>query len=128
MIQKNVISWFEIPSVDLDRAAKFYENVFDIILSPFDTPNLKMRIFPMENFAEGVGGAVVKSEGFHVPSESLGPLLYLNANPDVQIVLDRVVQNGGTVLLQKTMISPENGYMGLFIDTEGNRIAVHSIP
>ena len=75
-----------------------------------------------------VGGAVVDSGGFHKPSATDGPLVYLNANPDVQNVLDRVVAAGGNIMVPKTQISPEYGYMAVIIDTEGNRIGLHSIP
>ena len=54
MIFKNAISWFEIPSTDLDRATKFYETIFDITLRPLDTPEIKMRMFPLEDMM-GVG-------------------------------------------------------------------------
>lgn len=128
MIQKNAISWFEIPTTDINRAAAFYEKVFSIQLIPMDLPNIKMRMFPTEDPNDSVGGALVDSGGYHVPSNTLGPLIYLNANPDVQIVLDKVESAGGKVVVPKTQISPEYGYMGVFIDSEGNRIAVHSIP
>jgi uncharacterized protein len=124
----NVISWFEIPSTDLNRATKFYETIFDTQLFPMDTPNIKMRMFPLENMMTGVGGAVVDSSGFHKPSATEGPLIYLNANPDVQIVLDRIEGAGGKIIVPKTQISPEYGYMAVFIDTEGNRIGLHSVP
>lgn len=128
MIQKNAISWFEIPTTNIDRATAFYEKVFAVELIPMDFPNIKMRMFPTENPEDSVGGALVDSGGYHTPSASLGPLIYLNANPDVQNVLDKVEAAGGKVEVPKTQISPEYGYMGVFIDTEGNRIAVHSTP
>lgn len=124
----NAISWFEIPTTDLDRATAFYETIFQITLFPLDAPNLKMRMFPIDNMATGVGGALVYSGGFHKPSATDGPLIYLNANPDVQIVLDRVTDAGGKIIVPKTQISPEYGYMAAFIDSEGNRIALHSAP
>ena len=126
MIFKNAISWFEIPSIDLSRAAKFYETIFDITLAPLDTPEIKMRLFPLED-RMGVGGAIVDSGGFHKPSSTDGPLLYLNANPDVQNVLDKIEAAGGKIIVPKMSIG-EYGFMGAFIDTEGNRIALHSVP
>lgn len=125
---KNVISWFEIAANDLDRAVKFYEKIFDTQLIPFVTPGLKMRMFPLEDMTTGVGGALVNSSDFHKGSASDGPLIYLNGNPDVQIILDRVIEAGDQVLVPKTEISPEYGYMGVFLDSEGNRIALHSVP
>jgi predicted enzyme related to lactoylglutathione lyase len=124
----NVISWFEIPATDLNRAAKFYETIFQTQLIPMDTPNLKMRMFPLHDMMTGVGGAIVDSGGFHKPSATDGPLIYLNGNPDVQIILDRIEGAGGKIIVPKTQISPEYGYMAAFLDTEGNRIALHSVP
>ena len=125
---KNAISWFEIPVVDIDRAQRFYEALFNIQLIPLSTPNLQMRMFPIEDPMTGIGGALAKAEGFYKPSATDGVLVYLNANPDVQLVLDRVEAAGGKIVVPKTEISPEYGHMAVFIDTEGNRVALHSIP
>lgn len=127
MVFKNAISWFEIPTKDLNRAQKFYEAIFQIKMTALDLEQIKMRMFPLED-PMGVGGALVHNDQFYKSSATDGPLLYLNGNPDVQLVLDRVEAAGGKIQVPKTMISPEYGYMAIFIDTEGNRIALHSIP
>jgi uncharacterized protein len=124
----NAISWFEIPATDLERAQKFYEAIFGISMMPMDLPNIKMRMFPVDDPMTGIGGAVVDSGGFHKPSATDGPLVYLNGNPDVQQVLDKVPAAGGTVMVPKTEISPEYGFMAVILDTEGNRIGLHSVP
>lgn len=124
----NAISWFEIPVTDVERAAKFYETIFEIKMLPLDLPNIKMRMFPLNDPMTQVGGALADSGGFHKPSETEGPLVYLNANPDVQHVLNRVEAAGGKIMLAKTEISPDYGYMAIFIDTEGNRVGLHSVP
>jgi uncharacterized protein len=125
---QNAISWFEIPTTDINRAQKFYETIFGISMMPMDMPNIKMRMFPLDDMMTQVGGALVDSGGFHLPSEMMGPLIYLNANPDVQLVLDKIEAAGGKILVPKTEISPEYGSMAVFLDTEGNRIALHSVP
>jgi uncharacterized protein len=125
---KNAISWFEIPTTDISRAAKFYETVFGINLVPLDLPNIKMRMFPLDDQMTQVGGALVDSGGFHKPSATDGPLVYLNANPDVQLVLNKIEAAGGKILVPKTEISPDFGHMAAFLDTEGNRVALHSVP
>jgi uncharacterized protein len=128
-MKDNAISWFEIPAEDLDRAQKFYETIFEIQMISMEFPGFQMRLFPISDPATGVGGALVKtSPGFYFSSESHGPLIYLNANPDVDSVLSKVEKAGGKVTIPKTLISEDNGYMGVFIDTEGNRIGVHSNP
>lgn len=123
----NAISWFEIPATDLQRATKFYETIFSTTLIAMDMPNIRMRMFPIEDIQNGIGGAVVDSGGFHKPSATDGPLIYLNANPDVQHVLEKVAAAGGIIVVPKTEISPEFGFMAVIIDTEGNRIGLHSI-
>jgi uncharacterized protein len=128
MVFTNAISWFEIPTNDLTRATKFYETIFGIQLVPMDTPNIKMRMFPLQDMMTGVGGAIVYSGGFHKVSATDGPLIYLNGNPDVQIILDRIGAAGGQIIVPKTEISPDYGYMAVFLDSEGNRVALHSIP
>ena len=114
---KNAISWFEIPATDLARATKFYETIFAVTLNPLDMDSIKMRMFPIDDMM-GVGGAVVDSGGFHKPSTTDGPLIYLNGNPDVQTILDKVEAAGGKIMVPKTEISPDYGYMAVIIDTE----------
>lgn len=124
----NAISWFEIPTHDLDRAQKFYETIFDFKMFPLEMPGFLMRLFPIEDPQNQIGGALVSTEpGFYTPSETHGPLIYLNANPDVNTILSRVATAGGKVLVEKTKISDEYGFMGVFVDSEGNRIGIHSI-
>ena len=125
---KNAISWFEMGTTNLDRATTFYETILGIKLTPLDLPNIKMRMFPLDDMMTQVGGALVDSGGFHKPSATDGPLIYLNGNPDVQLVLDKVEKAGGKVMVPKTMISPDYGYMAVIMDTEGNRIGFHSVP
>jgi predicted enzyme related to lactoylglutathione lyase len=124
----NAISWFEIPATDLDRATRFYETIFGVSLAVMDMPNIRMRMFPINDMMTQVGGAVVDSGGFHRPSATDGPLIYMNGNPDLQLVLDKVEAAGGQILVPKMEISPEYGYMAVFLDTEGNRIGLHSVP
>lgn len=123
---KNAISWFEIPASNLTRAENFYETILGITFVKMDLPNIKMRIFPIDD-PMGIGGSLCDSGGFHKPSSTEGPLIYLNGNPDVQLILDKVESAGGKVLAPKTQISKEFGYMAVILDTEGNRIAFHSI-
>jgi predicted enzyme related to lactoylglutathione lyase len=124
---KHAISWFEIPTNDLDRATDFYEKIFNVKMIPMDMPNLKMRMFPIEHMMN-IGGALVYHKDFYKTSPTDGPLIYLNGNPDVQKVLDRVEAAGGKVLVPKTEIAPEYGFMAVILDSEGNRVGLHSVP
>ena len=123
-VPKNAISWFEISATDITRAKSFYEKVFDTKLHEMSLPTgLKMALFPVES--GGVGGAISEHAEFYHPSHQ-GSLVYLNANPDLQEKLDRVEGAGGKVIMPKTQISEEHGFMALFEDSEGNRVAFHS--
>lgn len=125
---QHAISWFEIPTTNINRAQQFYEAVFQFKMTPLEVGNFVMRMFPLDNPMEGIGGALVYTEGFYKSSATDGVLIYLNGNPDVQIFLDKVEAAGGKIVVPKTEISPEYGDMAVFIDTEGNRIALHNIP
>ena len=127
MVFKHAISWFEIPTADINRAQKFYETIFDISMVSLDLPQIKMRLFPIEDMMN-IGGALTFNKEFYSPSATSGVLLYLNGNPDLQKVLDRIDTAGGKIVVPKTQISPEYGYMAVFIDSEGNRVALHSVP
>jgi predicted enzyme related to lactoylglutathione lyase len=83
-----------------------------------------MAMFPSEGIGGTVGGALVQSQ-MHKPSTT-GTFIYLNGNPNLQLVLDRIPKAGGKVTVPKTQISKEYGYMAFFTDTEGNTVAVHS--
>ena len=125
MTFKNAISWFEIPSDNLDRAQQFYEAIFDIEMIAMDMEHIQMRLFPMQDMM-GVGGAICNSGGFHKPSLTDGPLIYMNGSPDLKDILNKVEEAGGKILVPKTEISPEYGFMAVFIDCESNRIGLHS--
>ena len=125
MTFKNAISWFEIPAGNLDRAQQFYEAIFDIEMIAMDMEHIQMRLFPLQDMM-GVGGAICNSGGFHKPSSTDGPLIYMNGNPDLERILNKIEAAGGKILVPKTEISPEYGFMAVFIDCEGNRIGLHS--
>lgn len=120
----NSINWFEIPATDIARAKHFYQVIFGIHMHEMEMMGMKMAGFPGENGSGKVSGALVQSEN-HIPSAE-GVILYLNANPDMSPVLERIEQEGGHIVLPKTAISPEIGYMAFFMDTEGNKVALHS--
>ena len=122
---RNAVDWFEIPTTNLERACAFYEQVFAFKLQPMELANkLRMAMFPIDP-AQGVGGALTHHPEFYTPSQT-GTLVYLNADPDLDVALERVRKAGGQVLVPKTQISAEYGYMAVFVDCEGNRVALHS--
>jgi predicted enzyme related to lactoylglutathione lyase len=120
----NILNWFEIAVNDISRATKFYENVFDVKLEQTDMMGMKMAFFPSEDMSGKVAGGLVQSPG-HKPSQD-GAVIYLNANPDLATALGKIEKAGGKVVMPKTHISPEVGHMAFFIDSEGNKVGLHS--
>jgi predicted enzyme related to lactoylglutathione lyase len=121
----NSLNWFEIPAENLDRAKTFYEKTFDCKFEVLpDMMGMKMASFPSEMGGKTVSGALVQSQ-MHKPSQT-GSMLYLNANPSIDNVIGRIEKAGGKVVMPKTQISPEIGYMAFFVDTEGNKIGLHA--
>ncbi|WP_234416016.1 VOC family protein [Flagellimonas amoyensis] len=121
----NMVGWFEIPVEDMERAKTFYETVFQIEIGLQDFGGTKMGWFPMDHAKPGAAGSLIQNKDWYKPSGSEGTLLYFNSM-DVQNELDRIESNGGKIMQPKTQISKEIGFMAVFLDTEGNRIALHS--
>ncbi|MBT8257276.1 MAG: VOC family protein [Bacteroidia bacterium] len=123
-MEHNMIGWFEIPVTDMDRAKAFYEAVFQIDIHVQDFNGVLMGWFPWAEGKSGSSGSLIKQESYK-PHSEYGVLIYFSS-ADVKNEVNRVEAAGGKVLKTKTQISPDVGYMGLFLDTEGNRVALHS--
>ena len=121
----NSLNWFEIPAKDITRAKNFYESIFATKMEDIgEMMGMKMVGFPSEMGNGKASGALVQSD-MHKPSMD-GAVVYLNANPSIQTVIDRIETAGGKVLMPKTQISPEIGHMAFFVDSEGNKVGLHA--
>ncbi len=128
MGKTNALNWFEIPVSDFNRAKLFYETILDFTMREHEGGNTRMGLFEYDLEDEGAGGAIVYDPEFYTPSPN-GSLIYLNCEPDIQLVLDKVVEAGGKILQGRTTVSAtqEMGYWALILDTEGNRVALHAM-
>ena len=121
----SAVNWFQVPASDCARARAFYETICGYSLENMEgPPSMEMRAFPADRRSGEVGGALVAGEGA-VPSAT-GTMVFLNADPDLQAVLDRVEGAGGKVLMLKTPTNMDAGYFALIADTEGNTVGLHS--
>jgi len=120
---KNLVNWIEIPASNFKRALAFYKAILGVDIHEAEMFGSKMGFFPSDG--KNVSGAIVQGEDYKPSTE--GVTVYLNAGDDLQVVLDKVEKNLGTIIVPKTQISPEMGYFAMFIDTEGNKMALHSI-
>lgn len=121
----NVINWFEIPAKNFERACAFYSAVLGGEVHRMDNQSgLNYGFLPGCSENDMVGGAIVQGDGYEPSSK--GSIVYLNGGDDLNALLAKVELAGGKVLIPKTSIG-ENGFMAHFIDTEGNRVALHSM-
>ena len=118
---ENYVTWFEIPVINFSQAVYFYNHIFGIEMVQNITDVNAMAFFPVTS---GIGGAIILSPG-SVPSDK-GPLIYLNGGNDLNNVLNKVEEAGGRIVMPKTLISKENGFFAIFIDSQGNKLALHS--
>ena len=119
---KNLVSIVEIPTTDFPRAVKFYQAILGIKIEEMEMGGATLGVLPND---EGTVNVVLAKGSDYKPTTD-GAVLYLNAGNDLQPMLDKVKQNGGQVIVPKTEISAEMGYFALFIDTEGNKLGLHS--
>ena len=118
----NLAAIFEIPATDLTRAVGFYSAILDVSIEVMEMEDIKLGLFPYDE--QSTVGVIMQGEGC-VPSSS-GVTLYLNAGDDLQLVLSRIEPNGGKVVLDKTPHADKSGFFALFLDSEGNRLGLHS--
>lgn len=119
-----MVTWFEIPVIDMARAKTFYEKVFDIEIGIHKMDGIEMGWFPNKNQQGIATGSLINAGEHYAPSEN-GILIYFSCD-DVANEISRVEEAGGKIISEKKEISENHGFMAYFIDSEGNRIALHS--
>ena len=120
----NAINWFEIPVKNFNNAKKFYETILGAEMQPMEAMGMKSAFFPADLQSGAIGGCIIEGAGYEPSSK--GSLVYLNGGEDLSIPLSKVEAAGGQILMPKTAIGP-NGFMAHFTDTEGNKVAFHSM-
>jgi predicted enzyme related to lactoylglutathione lyase len=121
-IRNTVAVWFEIPAGDYERAIAFYETVLGTPLKRVQHGPHAMAVFPYER--PGISGCIVPNPG---RTGTNGPLLFLNADGILDEALERVYAAGGRIELGRTEIGEGMGWFARIIDTEGNRVGLHTI-
>lgn len=120
----NAINWFEIPVANFERAVAFYEKILDTTLSRDGSfSGMRMAMLPYQE--PGVGGCLIGFEQARPHAD--GVRIYLNGGDDLAPILDRVVAAGGRIVMPKTFLREDIGYIGMFSDSEGNIIGLHSL-
>ena len=121
---KNTIDWFQIPVSDMDRAINFYKTILSADLHAIDMNGAQVAVLPHERENGGVGGALYAGHGY-TPSAN-GTVVLLHGGKDLSNVLSRVEAAGGKIILPKTGLNNNSGFIARFIDSEGNQVGLHS--
>ncbi|WP_263380390.1 VOC family protein [Granulicella paludicola] len=119
--ENNAITWFEVPTTDIERATTFYETILDMKLLAWPGPE-PCQMFPMQ--PGGVGGCLVQRAQQRPASD--GALVYLNVDGKLDATLKRAEKAGVKVLVPRTEIPGGYGYYAQMQDSEGNHIGLHS--
>ncbi len=123
-MHQNAIVWAEIPVTDMARACKFYGTIFGAELKPEPEMGMTYAFLPVEQTPSSVGGALYQSDD-QKPSPD-GTVVYLNCGPDLAVAEARVAGAGGKVLTPKMQIGP-HGFVAVILDSEGNKVGLHSM-
>jgi len=117
------ITWFEIPTRDIDAAQRFYEQLLGKAMRRESIGEATLAVFPSPD--DAVGGALISAPDMHQPQAN-GTLVYLDASPSLDETLARATALGGRVSLPRTALPPGMGYFAHIIDAEGNRVGLHA--
>lgn len=116
--------WVEIPVKDLDRAAAFYQAVFQFAPTEVGDDGTRRTTTLTNTSPEGRPGISLNQTTNFEPSRT-GTLVYIDAGEDLSEHLSRVEPAGGTVIEPKTSMGDAGNY-ATFLDTEGNLLALYS--
>ena len=123
---KNAISWFEIPTTNLDAAQSFYEAVLQRTMRREAMGPSQGAVFAYDQEADGTGGALMM--GPTAPQvASGGTLVYLDASPSLDAALARAQAAGGVVALPRTALPEGMGFFAHIRDLDGNRVGLHAL-
>ena len=117
---KHLINWVEIPVIDMDRATAFYGTILGVELQPMAIGPIQYALFPSKDRFNC--GALAKGDNYKPGAQ--GPVVYLDGGKDLETILAKVKNAGGTVTVEKMFLSDEAGYIGMFLDSEGNHIGL----
>ncbi len=113
---------FEIPATDISRAVHFYQTILDIKIEKMEVQGMQMGIFPYEG--QMVTGVIIQADGYKPSAD--GVTIYLNSGDNLQPALDKVEKNGGKIMVPKSAHADGSGYFAIFLDSEGNKMALNS--
>ena len=120
---KHLINWVEIPVTDMQRAKSFYSTILSVELNTMEMGGNMYALFPTEDRFNC--GALVQGKYYKPGSD--GIVIYLDGGDDLNNILLKVNEAGGQVIMERMFLSVEAGHIGMFIDSEGNKIGLQNM-
>jgi predicted enzyme related to lactoylglutathione lyase len=125
-VSASTLCWTDIPVVDLDRAIRFYSAVLGTEVTKMSEGGVQYGLLPHEEQnSSGCLCVASDSAGINNKPSQNGPLIYLSVEGRLDAAVRAAKANGGKVLQEKQQIGP-HGFRAVILDSEGNRIALHS--
>lgn len=115
----SAINWFEIPVKNIEKSKAFYEEVFQLEMENMTVGEMKMAIFP----ANDLSGALTEEKDYSGPER--GTVVYLRIPDNMEAVLERVANSGGTVVTTRSLIDEQIGWWASFRDLDGTMIGIY---
>lgn len=122
--KSNIAVWFEIAATNFERAVNFYQNILNVEIDAIEMGGLKQGLLPHDDISK-VSGAIVCGLDYKPSTE--GSVVYLNGGQDLNLVLSKVTEAGGSIVIPKTHLGDNIGHIAHFIDSEGNKVGLHSM-
>ncbi len=126
---KNSVVHFEIPADEVERAKEFYVKTFGWEMKPFEMPNGVYWVVQttdvdkdMKPTSPGINGGLMKRQNAGQPFMN-----YITVE-SIDEMCKTITSNGGTVIMPKTEIGQNMGWIAAFKDTEGNIMGLHEEP
>jgi len=132
----NVVVWVDIPVKDMQRARKFYEHLLGNPIEDLPgSEGTSALLMPLGTGSQSDVSADLAISGSKMgfnnpeirmtePSSTHGPVIYLSTKDDIDGMLERAVEAGGTIHAPKQDFGEMGGWLALIIDTEGNLIGL----
>lgn len=119
--RQNPVCWVELLSTQQEAAVSFWKQVvgWSFRAEPGMEDYAFFEGYPMRDFSSVMGGGILSGEAAEMGK---GANVYLQVE-DLAATEASIAQHGGRVIVSKMPV-PETGHFSLFLDPDGNRVAI----
>ena len=119
-----LVVWADLPVTDLARACAFYSKLLGYEIKPFPGMEDRMALLMRPDDTESQVGVDLSANPVTQPSPTHGAVIYLSANGDIDEMLARAVEAGGSIHAPKQDFGELGGWLAWIVDSEGNIVGL----